>query len=289
MSCIYVLVLESAPEDYRYIGRTSYPPRERLSNHMSQAKSGRNTHLYKWVRKAILDNQKIEIIVLEDNLTFKESAVREIYFIKEFRSQGFNLTNATDGGEGVRGFVPSAETREKARIASTGKKPSIQTRKKISIALKGRETSDETRAKLSAANMGHILSPETRAKIGAAGIGRKVSDETRKKKSISMMGKKNALGMKHSEETKAKISRANKGKKISEETRRKIGQANSGRTPSLETREKLRIANTGKKMSDENREVKDSEYGKGNKRGNQSKNECRKTWAKTHPRNPSKD
>ena len=188
MSCVYALVLASAPDDYRYIGRTSYPVNRRLSDHWSQARSGRNTHQYKWMRKALLDGEVVQVVVLEDGLSHEESVEREIYFIKEFREKGHRLTNATDGGEGVLGQVVSLETRERLRQANLGNKLSPETRAKISDALKGRKQSKEHVEKSRQVRIGHAVSPETRIKIGLAGRGRKASIETRKK--ISEANKK---------------------------------------------------------------------------------------------------
>lgn len=90
-----------------------------------------------------------------------------------------SLTNLTDGGEGMSGFVHSAET----------KKYWSETRK-------GRRMSEEAKAKISAALKGRKKSPEHAAKVGAASAagrvrnGYKPTAITLAKKRVSMLGRK---------------------------------------------------------------------------------------------------
>ena len=76
----------------------------------------------------------VEILGESDNYDYIKE--REVYFVKLYgkiiNKTGI-LTNFTDGGDGVVGFKHSEETKEKCRIASTGKSPSEETRKKLSI------------------------------------------------------------------------------------------------------------------------------------------------------------
>lgn len=220
MACVYALALESSPEDYRYIGRTSYSTARRLSDHWSQAKRGRNTHLYKWMRNSLSNKEKIIIVVIEDNLSFNESSSREVYWIKHYRMLGYKLTNSTDGGEGALGFSLSAESRAKISASLRGKPLSEETKAKISASLRGRTHSPEHIEKNRQVHIGHAVSEETRAKIGLAGRGRVPSPETRAKRSESL--KKAYREGRHpgtkgrvlSAETRAKISATLKSKNL---------------------------------------------------------------------------
>lgn len=60
---------------------------------------------------------------LDDRI--KEAEVR---LIRQFRKAGFKLTNLTDGGEGMRGYVYSAESRAKMSAKSKGRKFSVETK-----------------------------------------------------------------------------------------------------------------------------------------------------------------
>lgn len=121
-----------------------------------------------------------------------------------------NLTNLTDGGDGVRNLSPDG--RERIAASRRGKKASVETRLKQRLAKIGKPRSAETRAKIAAYQRGskhpwarlprsaeHRLklstfkgrkhTPETIAKMRAAKIGHPVSQETRDKISASKRAK----------------------------------------------------------------------------------------------------
>jgi hypothetical protein len=162
MACVYALVLASAPEDYRYIGRTNERPARRLSKHLTAARTGEDSYVYRWMRKAMAEGQALDLIVLEDDMTFEESGFREIALIAEYRAKGYRLTNISAGGDGSLGnsgwkhteealakmrgnkhklgFKDSPETREKKRLSALGNKSNT-----------GRKASEEARANMRAA------------------------------------------------------------------------------------------------------------------------------------------
>ena len=101
-----------------------------------------------------------------------------------------NLVNMTDGGDGLKNYVCSDETREKLRRSREGYVFSEETKKKISEKSKGRKLSPENIAKCRAAAKRfwselspekyeemclakRNKSPETLEKIGAASRGRR--------------------------------------------------------------------------------------------------------------------
>lgn len=195
MSCVYALVLESAPEDYRYIGRTSETPHRRLSKHRTAARTTDGAYLCRWIRKAWSEGETIAIVVLEDELTFEESGIHEIALIKQYRDAGFRLTNISAGGDGClgnSGWKHTEETLAKMR----GNKYCL-----------GRKDSDETRKKKSLSSMGNK---------GRTGM--RNTEEARAK----MRGNTNSLGYKHSEKTRARMSASQMGRKRTPETQAKI-------------------------------------------------------------------
>lgn len=128
----------------------------------------------------IVDKHEFDVIILEDNLTDKESLEREIYWIDRIGRKDLEkgpLVNFTNGGEGNSGRVCSLETKKKIGNKLTGRVFSEEWKKKISESGKKRKP----------------MSEETRKKIS----------ETRKRKNLTT---------KHSEETKKKISESMKKK-----------------------------------------------------------------------------
>jgi len=126
--------------------------------------------------------------------------------IAQLRSQGYELCNITDGGEGMSGLKHSEETKRRISKASIGNK--------YATVNKGRVFSDSHRAALALSNLGNKNalgnkngvgktpwlgrkhSPESCAKMTAIRIGKKASAETRKKMSLAKIGRKSPDGMK---------------------------------------------------------------------------------------------
>jgi hypothetical protein len=135
------------------------------------------------------------VVRLHECLDEKEAHRLECLEIAKYGRRNIGtgiLTNLTDGGEGVAGWVPSEETRAKLRLAHTGKVLSPEHRAKVLHIVSNR--SAETRAKMSASQKGRkhteatlalmrennaMKNPEHRAKVSAALTGRLVSEEWR--------------------------------------------------------------------------------------------------------------
>ena len=87
----------------------------------------------------------------------------ERFWIKVIDSRLPNGYNIEHGGSDKDKV--SAETREKLRIANTGKKQSEETKAKRSAALKGRSRPLAVREKISASHMGIVPNEVSRAKM----------------------------------------------------------------------------------------------------------------------------
>jgi len=122
--------------------------------------------------------------------------------IDQLRRLGVNLCNMTDGGEGKSGCFPSQETRQKLSAWCQGEKHPLfgahrseETKQKLRIANTGKKASDETKRKMSEAHKGNTnmrgkkASDETRAKLSAVHLGKPKSEATKKKMSEACMGR----------------------------------------------------------------------------------------------------
>ena len=89
----------------------------RLSIHLSSTSLSNKTHKNNWI-KSLLILDIIPIITLIEEASDECWVEREIFWIKYYRDSGFNLTNSTDGGEGM--LNPSEDTRNKLSFASSG-------------------------------------------------------------------------------------------------------------------------------------------------------------------------
>jgi hypothetical protein len=180
MSCVYALVEESSPEDYRYIGRTSERPHRRLGKHLSAAKTEDN-YVHRWIRKVQAEGRKVTLVVLEDNLTFEESGLREIALIAKCKKEGYRLTNISLGGDGSLGHKGWKHT-EEALAKMRGNKHCL-----------GRKDSPETREKKRLSALGN-----------KSNTGRKANEEARANmRRAQQLRTEN--GWKHTEETKERL------------------------------------------------------------------------------------
>lgn len=79
-------------DEIRYVGYTKRTLKLRLYNHFYDCKRGLKYKKCYWIRK---HNYNIEIILLEENLTYEEALKKEMFWITQYN----NLLNMTAGGE----------------------------------------------------------------------------------------------------------------------------------------------------------------------------------------------
>lgn len=138
---IYTLSSTRDCNNVRYIGKTIQPLKYRLNKHLFDAVELRlKRHVYNWVRKELNDGFQI-IISQIDETDRQDWQIIEQYWISQFKSWGFKLTNITIGGAGYDGAPRSEETRRKISKSKKGvpntKEHNENTRKGI-IALQGK-------------------------------------------------------------------------------------------------------------------------------------------------------
>lgn len=204
----YYIYKHTTPDNKVYIGKTT--------NYMRRWNNGtgykNNTYFYRAIQKYGWENIVHEIIAFD--LSLEEANKLEIKLISEYNSIDYRYGfNNTAGGDGCLGFSPSEITREKRRIAMTGKRT-------------GYKMSEETKEKIRQKAIGRQFSEETKRKISEAGKGRKASEETRKKISDAQKQRKPesyaAYGTQISEERKQKLREFARTRIKSKEERLKI-------------------------------------------------------------------
>lgn len=101
MVYIYTLSTEDDPNNIRYVGKTNETLHRRLKRHLSPSYLNENNN-YKnnWLKKLLKENRK-PIIKIIDEVSEDDWVFWEQYWISQFISWGFKLTNTTIGGEGI--------------------------------------------------------------------------------------------------------------------------------------------------------------------------------------------
>ena len=119
----------------RYIGKTKYI-NKRLYQHLRDCNKS-NNHKNFWIR-SLLNENLMPIFDLIDEVEENEWQYWESFWICQFKSWGFKLTNSTDGGEGNNNQFFSKETRKKLSDKFSGsgnpffnKKHSEETKEKM--------------------------------------------------------------------------------------------------------------------------------------------------------------
>lgn len=214
---------------------------------------GSGKHLKYAIKKYGKNNFKCEI--LEYCSSLEELNSREIYYIKENKSQDRNIGyNITNGGNQI------------SVTPSIAKKLSEKQKQNFNDPIKG----EKLRLILSKANKGKKLSEEHINKLKEVNHNRVRTKEERDKKSKSLKGHKPFWGDKMPEHIKEKISNSSKGRHwynngvcekfciecpngfkngrlpFSENTKQKISDSNKGKNFSTEIRQKISKSKLGK-------------------------------------------
>lgn len=150
---IYALI-DPRNDKIRYIGKSQRSAHRRLRRHLAPCYLTGDTHKERWLRVLLALNLEPRIEVLQTCETAEQLAAAERQHIARLRADGADLTNATDGGDGVGGWSHSDESKERIRRALTGKPKSPQHRARTIAAIRGRRASLQTRMLLSAMRAG---------------------------------------------------------------------------------------------------------------------------------------
>ena len=144
---IYTLSSSKSPNIIRYVGKTNGSLKKRLSGHItlakinSEKKYGHN-YTSNWINKELGSGNYI--IIEELDLTIQDNwEYLERYWISQFKSWGFKLTNLTDGGDGNKGQFFSKESNIARGNKLRGIPSSENVRKNISIGSTGKILTDK--------------------------------------------------------------------------------------------------------------------------------------------------
>ena len=213
MGYIYGIRLATSVE-YRYVGLTEGAVARRFARHGANARAGKRTPFYDWLRKQAPGSVVVDTL---EGVSTSRSALgaAEIRWIAALREAGHRLLNLTDGGLGPTGVVWTDGQREAARVRATGR-PGVSRPGELGP-FYGRHHSDEQRAQWSrdrkGTNVGQ-LNPNF-GKFGPEhpAFGAKWSDEARQRLSELRVGGANPnFGKSASAETRAKMSAARRGR-----------------------------------------------------------------------------
>jgi quinol monooxygenase YgiN len=196
-----IYVLKDEHGRVRYVGKSSHCVKKRFSRHLADARDGAVQHKACWIR-GMMQRGMLPTLEMIDKVD-GDGCDAERKWIEFFRAAGVNLTNLTDGGEGIAGYKYSDKRKAEH---SAMLKEYWSTREHHS---KGRRAPDHVVAAMVAANTGRKLSLETREKLSEARKGIVFSDEHRRKLSESHSGARHG----------------NYGKSLQAETRRKIAES----------------------------------------------------------------
>lgn len=174
-SCVYLHTRSDDVVFYVGIGHHKRPYEE----------YNRNIH---WKRTT--EKYGYTVTILHQNLTWEQACALEIELIKKYRAiSGDKLCNATAGGEGNKGWVPTEDTIKKFRESHKGKTFSPETRARMSESQKGRTHTEYSKNLVRLANIGKPRSELTKAKISAKNTGKVRTAEFKAKVSDTHKGK----------------------------------------------------------------------------------------------------
>ena len=130
----------------------------------------------------IVDNVPFTVEILMEANDYEFIKEKEKEFIAlhgRFCKNTGTLVNLTAGGQGVRDYTPTLETRKKMSEAQKGRKQSVETKEKKRLLFLGKNNP----------NWGKSISKEHKEILRKAQLGRKQSQETKEKRAIKLKKK----------------------------------------------------------------------------------------------------
>lgn len=157
----------------RYIGMSTsglIRPKKHLMKCEYDNPKKRHYHVYNWIRQQLSTGFKPTIHIIEA-CTLESVYEREVYWIKKYREDGFDLTNKVEGGPGMLGLKHTQEMKDSMSQKFKGKKPGEHWQEMVSNQvgekhpMYGKKHSAETIRKLKESHTGYIMPQEQKDKI----------------------------------------------------------------------------------------------------------------------------
>src|SRR5258707_1068073 len=146
-----------------YIGKEKG---RRWAHHDRYARKGRLGYKCAIIRDMQARGLEVIKVKLHEGLSEAIAHTYEIALIKAIGRYPLGpLTNLTDGGDGISGWVATPETRLKMATGQRGRKHSPESIEKTAAAKRGQIISAEMRARIAAKLRGRKPTPETLMKL----------------------------------------------------------------------------------------------------------------------------
>jgi len=121
--------------DIRYIGKANNP-KKRVLDHIKENKTSNKSHKISWI-KSLLSKGLLPIVEIVDEIPKLEWEFWEQYWISQFKSWQFNLTNISPGGYN-NNYKRTTETKQKMRVSKLGTILPEEQKQKISESIKSK-------------------------------------------------------------------------------------------------------------------------------------------------------
>jgi len=113
----FIYCLEYPVGVVRYVGKSDNPER-RLKRQINEAINRNKNRRDKWINSLLKIDDKPILRVIEE-VKYSEWQDREMYWINLYKTEGCDLVNGTDGGEGSNGFKNKSHSEETKQKIST--------------------------------------------------------------------------------------------------------------------------------------------------------------------------
>lgn len=121
-SYVYALV-DPRNDEVRYIGITKREPFVRFNSHIGDARKNTHTRKRAWIRSLLNENLEPTFAVIESgNFAWEELCALEIAYIAQYTLEGHDLTNETEGGDGLNGFAAPRTPEWRQRLSEATKR-----------------------------------------------------------------------------------------------------------------------------------------------------------------------
>jgi hypothetical protein len=96
MKALVYALIDPNTNEVRYVGKSTNP-QKRFTRHLRESKNNTKSHKKAWINSLLKQNQRPILKILEEVPIDTSWEVREKHWINQFQ----NLTNMTEGGDGV--------------------------------------------------------------------------------------------------------------------------------------------------------------------------------------------